>query len=100
MLFTKEFDKATLIALYLYYTTGTNVTKFEREDFIVNGCMIKLKQESLDRYLTEIGLIDSPLSEDVNLLYMNADNNYLNTGIKRLVKDYKLDKEKHIFVKR
>ncbi len=100
MLFSKEFDKATLLALYLYYTTKTNVTQFGRDDFETRGCMIKLKQESLDRYLSEIGLKDSPLEEDVNLLYMNADNHYLNTGIKRLVKDYKLDQEKHIFVKR
>ncbi len=104
-IFTTNFDKASLLALFLYYTTGTKLAKFKdftREDFIRDRSSLEfsLKKEPLEYYIKSIGLTGSPLEEDIKLIYDNSkNNNYLETGIKRLRKTYKLDGPEYRFVK-
>ena len=104
-IFTTNFDKASLLALFLYYTTGTKLTKFKdfkSEDFIRDRSTLEfsLKKAPLEYYIKSIGLNGSPLEEDINLIYDNSkNNNYLETGIKRLRKTYKLNSPEYKFVK-
>ena len=91
-LFTPEFDKASLLALFLYFTTGTFLTKFDLNDFDNLHGNISLKKDSIDRYLLYLGLLDSPLEEDISLAYNNdAHNKYPETSIKRLLKSHDYD---------
>ncbi len=100
VLYSSNFDKATLLTLFLYYTTGTILTRFNSSDFLrVNG-EYSIKRDALDYYLLSTGLLDSPLEEDINLVYdNNKNNNYLETGIKRLRKTHRLCSPDYTFRK-
>ena len=100
-LYTSNFDKASLLALYLFYTSRTNITKFEGNDFDIIDNKFCLKKKALFEYLYSIGLLDSPILEDFCLIYNNEkNNNYIETSIKRLNKSYNLDFRSHVFKKK
>ena len=65
ILFNSNFDKATLLALYLYYTTNTNLTKFKKKDYEYRNGFYNIKEESIKEYLEKIGLLDTPIEEEV-----------------------------------
>ena len=86
-------DKATLYALFLYYSTKTLMSRFKHGDYVVSGRKISIKDEAIDRYCSEIGVIDTSMQEDIHTIYSPRTNNYPDTSIKRLVRDYKLEKK-------
>ena len=86
-------DKATLYALFLYYSTKTLMSRFKHGDYVVSGRKISIKDEAIDRYCSEIGVIDTSMQEDIHTIYSPRTNNYPDTSIKRLVRDYRLEKK-------
>lgn len=86
-------DKATLYALFLYYSTKTLMSRFKHGDYEVSGRKISIKDEAIDRYCSEIGVIDTSMQEDIHTIYSPRTNNYPDTSIKRLVRDYRLEKK-------
>ena len=86
-------DKATLYALFLYYSTKTLMSRFKHGDYVVSGREISIKDEAIDRYCSEIGVIDTSMQEDIHTIYSPRTNNYPDTSIKRLVRDYRLEKK-------
>ena len=91
-IYTPEFDKASLLTLFLSLTTHTVLTNFKAANFeFVNGD-IALKKESLDKYITYVGLNDSPLEEDIRLIYDNdSHNRYPLKALKKLRNTHGLD---------
>ncbi len=97
-LFTSNFDKASLLALYIYYTTGTNITRFDIKDFKIEENGYVLKQEALVRYLCKLGLEKSAIEDEIECIYNDQKNNsYIETAIKRLIKTHVLDYSSHTF---
>ena len=86
-------DKASLYALFLYYSTKTLMSRFKHGDYVVSGRKISIKDEAIDRYCSEIGVIDTSMQEDIHTIYSPRTNNYPDTSIKRLVRDYRLEKK-------
>lgn len=86
-------DKASLYALFLYYSTKTQMSRFKHGDYVVSGRKISIKDEAIDRYCSEIGVIDTSMQEDIHTIYSPRTNNYPDTSIKRLVRDYRLEKK-------
>lgn len=99
-LYTNNFDKATLLTLFLYYTTNTIITDFNSDCFEKGKGRYVIKDNILDSYLKSVGLLDSPLDRDIRLMYDISNNKYLNTSIKRLKKEYKWDTHSFTFNKR
>lgn len=100
-LFTRNFDKASLLALYLYYTTHSYLTDFNFNFFERVGDKWVMKDGAINLFFDFTGLLGSPLEEDIRRVYSNSDRNkYLNTSIKRLNKEYTLDFSRHTFNKR
>ena len=100
-LFTPNFDKASLLALYLYYTTHTRLADFNVNFFERVGNKWVMKDGALDLLFEFNGLLGSPLEDDIRRVYSLSDRNkYLNTSIKRLNKEYTLDFSRHTFIKR
>ena len=100
-LFTSNFDKASLLALYIYYTTNTNITKFNIKDFRVQDNEYVLKKEALEEYLSRLGLEGSAIEEELFCIYNDKkNNNYIETSIKRLIKTHSLDYSSHTFRKK
>ena len=95
-------DKATLYALFLYYTTKTMMSRFEHSDYIVSGRRVRIKDEAIDRYCSEIGVIDTSMQDDIHTIYSPRTNNYPDTSIKKLVRDFRLEKngDTNTFIKK
>ena len=84
-LFTPEFDKATLHALFLYYTTYTYMACLNKRD----GNKEKLP---IHRYAKMLGIDGSLMHENLHTIFTTDPNDFPDEAIKRLVKDYELDK--------
>ena len=88
-LYTKEFDKATLHALFLYYTTYTYLACLNRRD----GSPDKLPiHKRIDRYANMLGITGSLMHENLHTIFTTKPNDFPDEAIKRLVKDHDLDK--------
>lgn len=98
ILFNSNFDKATLLALYLYYTTHTNLTNFKKKDYEYRNGFYNIKEESIKEYLEKIGLLDTPIEEEVRRVYdIDKNNNYIETAIKKVNKTHRLELSSHTF---
>ncbi len=97
-LFTSNFDKASLLALFLFYTTRTNMTNFNLKDFKSINNRIVLNRKALCHYIEMIGLRNSSIEDELlNVYDYDSSNNYIETSIKRLIKTHNLDFNKHVF---
>lgn len=98
---TSNFDKATLYALFLYYTTHTNIADIDF--YVFNRCRKEEIDNAIKKYSLDIGIDGTSMEEDIHTIFSSKSNNYPDTSIKRLVKDFQLDlisKEKAKFIRK
>ena len=89
-LFTTNFDKASLLTLYLYFITDENILDMPNTSFKIENKKIVLKEDFFDKYLDSINLLGSPIEEDIRKMFdLNVSNNYPITSIKKNGKIFK-----------
>ncbi len=89
-LFTTDFDKATLLTLYLYFITGKNIVDLPNTIYEVRNNIPKINDEKLKRVLEELKLLNTPIEDDIERMFdITRSNNYPNTSIKKMSKIYK-----------
>ena len=98
LLITDNFDKASLLYLYINSTTHSNVFDFEPSDFdIIDGKLV-IKSDAIDSYLALRGLKGTPIEEDIRRLFIHdQDNKYLSKSIKKMNKKCNWDSSTYSF---
>ena len=86
-LFTTDFDKATLLTLYLYFITGKNIVDLPNTIYEMKNSIPRLNEEKFNLLLKELKLLNSPIEDDIRKMFdITVTNNYPNTSIKKMAK--------------
>ena len=89
-LFTTDFDKASLLTLYLYFLTGKNIVDLPNTIYEARNNIPKVNEERFNKLLDELKLLNTPIEDDIRRMFdITRSNNYPNTAIKKMAKIYK-----------
>ena len=95
-LVNSNFDKLSLYALFIFFTTRTILTDFGPESYYPKDGKLYLKPEAFYDYTKTLGLTGTNLEEELLKIFTNKNLNYPNTSIKKLVKSHNLEGVKFI----
>lgn len=95
-LVNNNFDKLSLYALFIFFTTRTLLTDFGPEDYYPKDGKLYLKKDALLGYTKTIGINDTALEDEIIKIYEDKNLNYPNTSIKKLLKTHTLEGVKFI----
>ena len=102
-IFTSDFDRASLLALYLLYTVNTRLAEYDSRFFTFDKENRKwnMKEKAINYLLDFNGIKSSPLEDDIRRVYSNdVGNKFLNSSIEEMRKAYTLDFSRHTFIRR
>ena len=92
-LFTSNLDKYSLLLLFIYYTTGKCISDIiPRSPYFFLPCDSEMDNKRLfEDFFSSIGISDTDVSSLIEDAYnYDVDNQYPDSAIKKLVKDYNL----------
>lgn len=102
-IFTSDFDKASLLALYLLYTVNTRLAEYDYRFISPDKENRKwsMKDGAINYLFDYNGIKSSPLEDDIRRVYSNdIENKFLNSSIEEMRKAYTIDFSRHTFIKR